>query len=386
MGIKTLTLNNYSKFLPWKISSNEMLPNILLMSKILFLLLVLNRFYFKINDPHIPFIRLLDVFNNYPNVFKYSLRFGFILFGFMLLFNIKTRLSSLFLGLIIIITFLASKPLFRNHVFIVGSVLFLVGISNNKTVLKLLILQLSIVYLGASINKMFEIDWWSGQFMDNWLSTAENNPIYIYISALLPTLVFAKILSWSAIIVEFIIGILLLIKKWRLFGVWLLIIFHFTMFTMVHDKFGHFLQGLFIVLIAFIPWPQNKVQVKFNPGKYKNLIFFNKLLDWDGIVNWKKNKANKNNWLEVNYKNKITTNIDGLKSLLIYSSGFYIVLLGIDFFENHLLTLTTNSSLKMLIHLLFCLLMWYLIFAFLPYKLKRKNGKLTLLKESYELI
>jgi len=386
MGIKTLTLNNYSKFLPGKISSNEMLPNILLMSKIFFLLLVLNRFYFKINDPYIPFIRLLDIFNNYPNIFKYSLRFGFILFGFMLLFNIKTRLSSLFLGLIIIITLLASKPLFRNHVFIVGSVLFLVGISNNKTVLKLIILQLSIVYLGASINKMFEIDWWSGQFMENWLSTAENNPIYIYISALLPTLVFAKILSWSAIIVEFIIGILLLIKKWRLFGVWLIIIFHFAMFTMVHDKFGHFLQGLFIVLIAFIPWPQEKVQVKLYNGKFNNSLRFIKLLDWDILYNWKKSTSNKNTWLEVSSQNKTYKNANGFKSLLIYSSGFYIVLLGIDYFENHLLTLTTVSSLKMLIHMLFCLLIWSLIIALFPYTLKIKNRKLTFLKKSYKLI
>ena len=386
MGIKALTLNSYSKFLPWKISSNEMLPNILLMSKLLFILLFLNRFYFKINDPYIPFIRLLDILNNYPNVFKYSLRFGFILFGFMLLFNIKTRLSSLFLGLIIIFTLLASKPLFRNHIFIVGSVLFLVGISNNKTVLKLIILQLSIVYLGASVNKIFEIDWWSGQFMENWLSAAKNNPVYIYISALLPSLVFAKILSWSAIIIEFIIGILLLVKKWRLLGVWLIIIFHFAMFTLVHDKFGHFLQDLFIVLIAFLRWPQEKVQVKIYNGKFINLIRFIKLLDWDILYNWKKSTSNKNTWLEVSSQNKIYKNANGFKSLLIYSSGFYVALLGIDYFESYLLTLTIVSSLKMLIHVLFCLLIWSLIVALFPYRLKVENGKLSFFKESYILI
>ncbi len=386
MGSNKLTINSYLKYLPWKISHDEMPPNILLMSKILFILLLLNRFYFKINDPHIPFISFLDVFNNYSSVFKYSLRFGFIFFGFLLLFNIKTRLSLLFLGLIIILTLLASKPLFRNHIFIIGCIFFLVGISNNQNVLKLIILQLSIVYIGASINKMFEVDWWSGQFMHNWLSTAENNPIYIYISELLPPFVFAQILSWSTIIVEFIIGVLLLIKRSRLLGVWLIIVFHFAMFTMVHDKFGHFLQDLLIVLLAFLSWPQNKIQVKFNYTKLKELITIIKFLDWDGIYNWEKSESNQNNWLEVNNNNKTLTNANGLKSLLIYSSGFYFILLGIDYFESYVLTLTTISTLKILIHLLFCLLIWSLILLFLPFKLKIKKGKLTYLKKSYELL
>jgi len=386
MGLKTITPGSFSKYLPWKISSNEMLPNILLMNKLLFLLLCFNKFYFKIKDPFIPYISYLDVFNDYPTVFKYSLRFGFILFGLFLLFNIKTRLSSLFLGLIIIFTLLASRSLFRNHIFIIGSIFFLVGVSNNKTVLKLIILQLSIVYLGASINKMFEIDWWSGQFIHNWLYTAVKNPVYIFVSESLPTLLFAKILSWSAIIIEFIIGILILVKKWRLLGIWLIIVFHFAMFTIVHDKFGHFLQDLFIVLIAFVTWPQNKIQVKFHNNKSNHLIRLIKLLDWDSIYNWKKAESNQNNWLEVNYNKKTLTNVNGLKSLLIYSSGFYVILLGIDYLENHLLTLITVSSLKMVIHLVFCLIIWSLIIAFFPYRLKVDNRKLTFLKKSYGLI
>ena len=62
------------------------------------------------------------------------------------------------------------------------ALLFLAGLTNDKEPPYLLIFQLSIVYFGASINKFLEPDWWSGAFMDTWLGTARENPMYLYVS------------------------------------------------------------------------------------------------------------------------------------------------------------------------------------------------------------
>ena len=178
-------LNPLEVFFPWNISNTQMQPNILLMCKMLFVLLVLNGFYSMMNDPFIPFIIWLDHFNNYPELFKYSIRIGFIVFGTLLFINIKPKLSSLVLGLIIVLTLISSKTLFRNHIFIVGCILILAGLSSNKGLPWLIILQISLLYFGASLNKALQMDWWTGQFINNWLGVAVENPIYLFFSELL---------------------------------------------------------------------------------------------------------------------------------------------------------------------------------------------------------
>ncbi len=373
-----------SNFAPWKITSNEMSPNILLTNKLLLILLVVNNFYSLINDPFLPFINALDFLNNYPSLFKNSLRIFFLIFGIFLLFNIKTKLSSIFLGLVIFLTLLASKVVFRNHIFIVGCIFFLSGLTSNKDLPWLLIIQVSLLYLSTSLNKIFEPDWWTGQFMHNWLQTALENPIYNYFSNLLPELLFAKVLSWSVIIVEAVIGILFLFHKWRALSIWLVLIFHLALFTMVHEKFGHFLQDLFIILIAFLAWPRNKVTVRYQIKKSTSFIRLIRLLDWSNIFNWTKNIPSKSNWLEVEYNHNMKVNKAGYKSLLIYSPSFYVLLFFIDLLESHLLGLTNVSFLKISIHLVYCIFLWSLIVVFIPIKIKK--GKLKFLQKPYQLV
>ncbi len=241
----------------WEIKQEEMLPNILLMCKFLWLILIINGFFYKLNDPFLPFISYLDFFNQYPGIFKNSLRFMFILSGIMLLLNIKVRWNSVILGSIIIIGILASKPIFQNHVLIVGCILFLSGIANKLYATKLLVFQMSLLYLAAALSKMSDMDWWSGQFMHNWLYNATTNPFYITISEFISAEWMSKFLSWSSILMELTIGIILLVPKFRTISVWLIILFHGLLFSFVGHKFGHFVDDIFIILLAFLSWPKN---------------------------------------------------------------------------------------------------------------------------------
>lgn len=359
-------LNHLKAFFPWNISATQMQPNILLMCKMLFVLLVLNGFYPMMNDPFIPFIIWLDHFNNYPELFKYSLRIGFIVFGILLFINIKPKLSSLVLGLIIVLTLISSKTLFRNHIFIVGCILILAGLSGNKGLPWLIILQISLLYFGASLNKALQTDWWTGQFINNWLGVAVENPIYLFFSELLPTLWFAKILSWSAMFVELIIAVTLLSNKWRKTGIWLIIIFHFTMFTMLGTRFGHFVQDIFIVLMTFLVWPKEKVTIKYN---IKELGFFRKIirfLDWDKLYIWQKGSSSEIKDIEIDNIGKSKKSANPFLLLLLYTEGFYVILMLFDFVMANLLYIVDSKITKILIHFIFCSVIWILIFMFLP--------------------
>lgn len=382
MVFRKIENQDISRYYPWKISSDELQPNILLMCKMFVVLLWLNGFYLKINDPYIPFIRDLDFFNQYPDVFKISLRLGFIVFGSMLLFNIKTKWSSLFLGLVIITTLLASKPIFRNHIFIVGCVLFLVGLSKNKGVPWLIILQVSLLYLGASLNKTLQMDWWTGQFMQNWLGSAIENPIYNFISNSLPEFWFAKVLSWSSIFVELIIGLAILTKKWRPLGIWMMVIFHFAMFTMLAFRFGHFVEDLFILLMAFLIWPRENEVILYNSNKsswLKNILGY---LDWDKQYSWQEGTHSHNNYFEVQNPENGNYTKKPIIFLLLFSEGFYVLLLVFDHITVNLMYSVGPTILKILIHFVFSLVIWSFIFSYLYSKLKTKSTKNSFYKES----
>ena len=267
MEIKAI--NNSDPFWsrPFQFEGTAMLPNVLLMCKLIVLLLIAHHIFIKIDDPFIPFIPALDVFHTIPNVFKLGLRSLLFISVTTLFFNLYVRTSAIVIGSIIILSILASKPNFYNHTFICGCALFLAGLTNKEHPPYLLFIQLGLVYFGASINKMFDTDWWSGAFMHNWLATARENPFYLLVSEWFPNLWFAKFLSWTAISTEFIIAFMIINKKYRGFGIWFIIIFHTLLFTMTSFRYGHFIESLALILLAFLVWPKNKMYVEYKPYK-----------------------------------------------------------------------------------------------------------------------
>ena len=151
---------------------------------------------------------------------------------------------------------------------------------------------------------------------------------------------------------------------------------------MIHSKFGHFLQDLFIILIAFLVWPKQKIHVKFQSRKL--ILKLIKLLDWSNTFIWETKNVNNNNWLEVKYHDQIKTNRTGVKTILTYSSGFYAMLLFIDIIETYILTLIEISFYRIIIHLIYCIFIWYLIFNFLPVNIVKR--KVIFLKKPFELV
>ncbi len=335
-------------------------PNVLLMCKLLVILMTAHHMFFKISDPHIPFVQALDWFHNHPNFFKYTLRALYACSAFALLFNIKVRTASIITGLVVILSILSSKPLFFNHLFICACALFLAGLTNNKQPPYLLIYQLSIVYFGASLNKFLQLDWWSGAFMDTWLGTARENPVYLFLADILPEMLFAKILSWIAMFTEFAIAILILFKRTRSLTLWFIIVFHLSLYTLTSFRFGHFIESLAIVLLAFISMPKGQLQIQYKSNIKRIKHFFN-LLDRDRKQVWSPLTSESDYWLTLKKDDKTLNNHNALRSLFLYTPNMFMLILGIDMglyivFYNH----------RTVFFILSMLFLWSLVFYFFP--------------------
>lgn len=357
---------------PFQHEGTTMTPNILLMCKLLVMLLVAHHIFFKIADPFIPFIPALDLFHTYPNLFNYTLKTVFALATVALFLNLKVRTASLTLGIVVILSVLASKPLFYNHVVICACALIIAGLHNEKQPFSLFVLQVSLVYLGASLNKFLDHDWWSGAFMDTWLGSARENPLYLYVSNQMPELLFAKILSYIAMFTEFAIAVLVLFKKTRRLTIWFIIIFHTTLFTMTSFRFGHFLESLVIVLIAFLSIPKHQLIVHYKAKGLTLLKQFFTFLDVDKKQLWTPFDSEKTHWLQLKVDDKLLYNHHALKHLLLYTPNFFMLLFVIDAF---LYVLLQNHRTQLFV--INALFVWCLIFYFLPVNWSRVFRKTT---------
>ena len=329
--MEALRLKLQSSFfgLPFKVYDTSMKPNLLLMCKILILLLYAHGFLFYLKDPFIPFIAQFDIFNDSPQVFEYLTKSLFFIFSLLLLFNVKVRSMAILLGLTIIISLIASKPLFRNHLFIVGCMFLLSGLSDKSKVPWLIYFQLSLVYFGALTNKAFELDWWSGQFMHNWLSNALENPLYINVSKMMPDLLLAKLISYTAMLSELLIGIFLIIPKLRFSAIAIILVFHTMLFTFTGESFGFFMEDILIILIAFLNWSKEQIIFKYKLKSMEKLIAIMGFLGWDNRV-WYKKDASINNNLELIKDDKSITGYSAIIQVLLNSPGFFYALLFIQ--------------------------------------------------------
>lgn len=345
---------------PFQFEGTAMHPNVLLMCKLMVLLIVAHHFVEDLSDPFIPFFDQLNIFNAIPGFLRALQVFIFVSAATFLFLNKQVQAASIILGLVIIFSMIISVPMFKNHTFICGCALLLAGLTNNKQPPYLLVLQLSLIYFGASINKFFEPDWWSGAFMHNWLAVARGNELYLSTSALFPEFWFAKLLSYIAIGTEFLIGVTLLIKQTRNKAIWFIIVFHVLLFSITGFRFGHFIESLLIFLIAVVNWPKPSIYIEYNPKKISKFKSFNSHLDFDNKWNWQPS-SNKKTWLSVFAFDKTYTNLTAVKKIILWSPNVYLSLFVFDCIIY--IVLYNHRSLLATVNICF---VWILIFFFSP--------------------
>ncbi|MEO0507316.1 MAG: HTTM domain-containing protein [Bacteroidota bacterium] len=349
--------------LPWRTDQADMLPGVLLTCKLLLVLLMLHGYWGYIRDPYLPFIPFLDWFSSYSGVFEYTLKTLFVLSGFFLFFNVKTRLFGIVLGLCVLLVTLASKSTFKNHLFIVSCVFILGGLQSKEDEKPhLLYLQLALVYFGAALNKMLQWDWWDGQYMHNWFSVILEHPLYSQLQEWTnKSRIPAQVIGWFSMGIELVIGFLLLHRKKYRLAILLILFFHLFLFTLTKERFGHFLDDILIILISFAGWPRGKTTYQSNSKKTLKIKIL-KLLDWNDSYHFEVSQNEKNGLTIFTHKHFLNA--------LLGTVGFYVGLFALDLairilFENPMQ------------HILQCVAFWGTFLYFIPVFFERPRNTIT---------
>ena len=299
------------------------------MSKLILLLLLVEEFPSKIRDPFLPFIAPLELFETVPDLFRFTLLTVFFASSAMLLLNLAPRTGCIGLGVVIILQLLACKPMFRNHVFICGCVLFLAGLHRRGERPWLVHWQISLIYFGAFVNKLLDPDWLSGQFMHHWLLTARGNPFYAAVYETFPPFVLAKFLSWCAMASEILMCIGFLLPSTQRLAVYLGLLFHGGLYIALRgEHFGYFLQAVAISYISFLNWPRGSIHVEAKGPLHRPLAMILSSLNWDRQIRSVQRHTSGGPWLRTSFESEdiSTVNVRALSDAVSYCAAFYVLL------------------------------------------------------------
>lgn len=313
---------------PWRFTGTAMRPQTLLLCKLLFLLAAMHGLPGKLGDPYLPFLPILDSLRETPGVFAAVLKTAFWAAGAALLLNAWVRSAAVTLGATVILALLASKPIFQNHVFIVGCLFLLCGLHCSGEDPWLVRWQFVLLYFGAALNKVLQADWWNGAFLHTWLHEHQANSLYQLGNALLPERWFASGVSWAVMGAEVVLFTLFLVRRWNGFAVWGVIVVHLGFLAVVGPgPFGYFTEDLLIGLLAFLAWPRGEQELRLGETAARWARSWLFLLDWDGQLRVGAPPGD-GHWLELRNGASRHVDRDALVRLVRYSPASWVALFG----------------------------------------------------------
>ncbi|MEM9159020.1 MAG: DoxX family membrane protein [Verrucomicrobiota bacterium] len=255
-----------------------MYPATLMMCKLLWFLLFASYYHTKFQGlPHLPLLPILDILRPVEGLYNSTLKTAYWLGGFALLFNLRVRLAAFMLGVIVLLIILSDRTHYRNHTFICGCAFILAACHKKDERPWLLIIQLTVVYIAAGLNKLWEVDWRSGQFMAHWL---RGNSWFNWFAEYFGKLGFGQFLAYLTITFEVGMGLLFLSKRWLPVAVWCAVGFHIGLYVLLGGQtFGHFLQSALVVMIATVSWNSEPLTLRLPKPPNKLLLLFKRVLD-----------------------------------------------------------------------------------------------------------
>ncbi len=206
-----------------------------------------------------------------------------------LLFNRFVRTSCLAMASVIFIAILSSRVYYENNRLSTGCILFLIGLQQTDRKPWLICYQVALVYLGAGLNKILDIDWRTGQFFENWMINVLDKKFYVSLASALPPMLLSRVLSWMTMISELSIGAGFLIRRFSPLAIWGGILFHTALLLLTDRTYGMFYYTMLASFLAFAEWPESPVLVLYDGDcgfckKTKNLFA---RFDIEKMFNWR---------------------------------------------------------------------------------------------------
>lgn len=232
---------------------------LLLAAKIVALALLLTGHFRLMPDPFLPFLSALDALPG--EVFRFTLQAVFVVSALALLGNQWVRASAFVLGATLLLAVVSSKAYYGNNKAMCGCLLVLIGLYHERVGSWVIRVQLALVYFGAALNKVLDADWWSGQFFEHWATVRLKQPVYLWLSPLLPPLVAAKFFCWATIAAEAVLAVALLVPRWYPWAIWLSVLFQAALMEFSGSMFTMFFYVMQASMLAFVSWPKELVVI-----------------------------------------------------------------------------------------------------------------------------
>jgi predicted DCC family thiol-disulfide oxidoreductase YuxK len=233
------------------------------MAKLIALSILLTSEWRALPDPFLPFVPFFDLFHS-TALFRWALKIALLGSLGCLLFNRWVRTACAVAGSVFLIGMLASRPYFTNNRMFAGCVLFLLGLYQPRQKLPLLRLQIVLVYIGAAVNKLLDVNWRNGQFFQYWAGIYVKEPLYFWAASLLPEKGMALLMSWFTMIIECFLAVGFLLRRFWTKVIWLGLLFHGASVFLTNRTFGIFICAIPASYLAFAVWPEEPFTVLYD--------------------------------------------------------------------------------------------------------------------------
>lgn len=200
--------------------------------------------------PFLPFVPFFDAIPSFVFTGLIFILFAAIFASFLKIANY--RLLSLVSGSIILILILSSKTLFSNSLTFVSCLLILIGFYREKD--SLFRIQIALLYIGASTNKMIDPDWWNGNYFDFFFREIFDVTLY---QSWVPenSLAVAKSFGIATIFTELFLGLAVLVPKITRLTIIIGVLFHASMLVATSGRLSNiffYIMGAAFLMISRI--------------------------------------------------------------------------------------------------------------------------------------
>ncbi len=226
----------------------------------------------------LPFLPFMGILNAIPS-FVYQLASIALLAAVLVPFVVKDfyRESAFIAGIIILFFIFSSKPIFSNSLTFTACLLVLIGLYRGTSYL--FRIQISILFLGAGLNKLFTSDWWNGRYIDHFMRDIYNVGLYhSYVPEEMLTI--AVLIGISVIFTELLLALFVLIPRYTRLTIYLGLLFFGGMLLVTKGTLS--LRFFYLMSVAFLlisSLQMNHITIIQRSGFFAVLIKFLDLSD-----------------------------------------------------------------------------------------------------------
>ncbi len=275
----------YSDLNPLRCHGTALPPNLLLTAKLIFLCLLLRGDLFRLPEPFLPLLPILDHLPR-PDLMAYAFRAIAIAAGVALLTNRSVRAATFTLGAVLFVALLANRGAYRNGMFFCVCMLVLIGLYGPPRGLLWVRLQFPILFAGAALNKLLEADWRSGRYFEHWMHEIIESPIYSAAAALFPAGKLSLFMCWTTIVLQLAFAIGVMLPRLRPVVLCAVLGFYVSSVVLAGTTFGIFFSVLVVSLLVFVDWPEpgssgsSFHRLMFNPATYFVMVVLINVPAW----------------------------------------------------------------------------------------------------------